>query len=72
MIFDELTVGVIRDDSRRAYRDVIGRLAAAGADAVVLACTEIELLIGEDDSQLPVIDSTRAHALAAVDAALTG
>lgn len=70
VIFDELTVGVINDASRAAYVAVIQQLKEDGAQAVVLACTEIELLIGDKDSPIPVIDSTRAHALAAVDAAL--
>lgn len=70
VIFDELTVGRVEDASRAGYIRVIEQLAADGAQAIVLACTEIELLIGEQDSPLPVIDSTRSHALAAVDAAL--
>lgn len=72
VIFDELTQGRFEPASRDAYVRVIERLAAAGADSVVLACTEIGLLIGEDDSPLPLIDSTRAHALAAVERSLAG
>lgn len=71
VIFDELTVGQVLDTSRAGYVRVIEQLAADGAQAIVLACTEIELLIGEQDSPLPVVDSTRVHAMAAVDAALT-
>ncbi|GAA4288250.1 aspartate/glutamate racemase family protein [Georgenia daeguensis] len=70
IIFDELTRGIVSDVSRRRYVRVLEGLRAAGADAVVLACTEIELLIGPEDSPLPVIDSMRAHALHAVEAAL--
>lgn len=70
VIFDELTLGRVEDASRAAYVAVIEQLAAAGAQAVVLACTEIELLIGAKDSPIPVIDSTYAHAMAAVDASL--
>lgn len=70
VIFDELTRGVLADPSRAAYVDVVTRLAACGAQAVVLACTEIGLLIGPDDVPLPVIDSALVHALAAVDAAV--
>jgi aspartate racemase len=62
VVFDELTHGIVRDASRAAYVDVIRRLAGQGADAVVLACTEIGLLIGPDDSPLPVIDSAEVHA----------
>lgn len=64
VIFDELTQGVVRDASREVYLDVIGRLAERGADAVVLACTEIGLLVGPDESPLPVIDSAEVHARA--------
>ena len=62
IIFDELTQGVIRDASRVAYLKVIQRLADAGAEAVVLACTEIGLLIEPSQSPLPIIDSAHAHA----------
>lgn len=72
VIFDELTRGVLRDDSRRAYVDIIGRLAARGADAVVLACTEIGLLVTPGDSPLPTIDSAQVHADALAVVALGG
>lgn len=62
IIFDELTQGVVRDESRATYLDVIGRLADRGADAVVLACTEIGLLVDSGDSSLPLIDSAEVHA----------
>ena len=62
IIFDELTQGVIRDASRVAYLKVIQRLADAGAEAVVLACTEIGLLIEPSQSPLPIIDSAHARA----------
>ena len=70
VIFDELVAGIVTDDSRRAYQDVIGRLAARGCDAVALACTEIPLLIAPDDSALPTLDSTRLLAAAALDRAI--
>jgi aspartate racemase len=70
VIFDELTLGRIEDASRTSFVGIIEGLEAAGAQAVVLACTELELLVGESDSPIPVIDSTRTHATAAVDAAL--
>ena len=72
VVFEELTQGVIEDRSRAAYAAVVDRLAARGAQAVVLGCTEIGLLIGPDDVVLPVVDSALVHALAAVDAALGG
>lgn len=69
VIFDELTRGLVREPSRAAYRGAIGRLADRGADGVLLACTEIGLLVSADDSPLPVIDSTAAHAGHAVQVA---
>ena len=70
VIFDELTQGRVEDESRRRYVDIIDGLAVDGAEAVVLACTEIELLVSADDSRVPLVDSMRAHAMRAVDLAL--
>lgn len=70
IIYEELCLGVVRDESRQVYRDVITRLATAGAQGVVLGCTEIELLISAADSPIPVFPTTRLHVEAAVDAAL--
>ena len=70
IIYDELVPGVVTDASRAEYRTVIDRLVAAGADAVILGCTEITLLVGPDDSPVPTLDTTALHARAAVDAAL--
>lgn len=70
IIYDELVHGVVRDASRDAYRDVIQRLVSRGAEGVVLGCTEIELLIGADDSPVTLFPTTRIHAEAAVDLAL--
>ncbi len=70
VIYEELCLGVVRPESRAAYVAVIDRLAAAGAEGVVLGCTEIELLIGQDDVDLPVFPTTRLHVEAALDAAL--
>jgi aspartate racemase len=70
VIYEELCVGVVREESRQVYREVIGRLCAAGAEGVVLACTEIELLVGPSDSPVPVFPTTRLHVEAALDAAL--
>ena len=71
VIYDELVLGVVRDESRAAYVDVVERLVADGAEGVVLGCTEIELLLGPDDVDVPVFATTRLHALAAVDFALS-
>ena len=70
VIYGELVHGVIRDESRAAYREVIGRLAEQGAEGVILGCTEIELLVGPEDCCVPVFPSTRLHAKAAVEFAL--
>lgn len=70
VIYDELCLGVLREESRQAYRDVIERLVAAGAQGIVLGCTEIELLVGSADSSVRTFPTTRLHVEAAVDAAL--
>jgi aspartate racemase len=71
VIYDELVLGVVRDESRAAYVDVVRRLVEQGAGGVVLGCTEIELLIGPDDVDVPVFATTALHARAAVDFALS-
>ncbi|WP_392900087.1 aspartate/glutamate racemase family protein [Streptomyces sp. LN699] len=70
VIYEELCLGVVREESRTAYREVIASLVAAGAEGIVLGCTEIELLVGTEDSPVPVFPTARIHAAAAVDAAL--
>jgi aspartate racemase len=72
VIYGELCLGVVREASRERYREVIRRLAARGAAGVVLGCTEIAMLVSPDDSPVPVFDTTRLHAAAAVDLALAG
>jgi len=71
VIYDELVHGVVREESRAAYVAVVDRLVAAGAEGVVLGCTEIELLVGPDDVDVPVFATTALHARAAVDLALS-
>jgi len=70
IIYDELCRGIVRDESRRIYVDAITRLAGRGAEAVILGCTEITMLIDDDVSPLPVYDTTDLHAKALVAAAL--
>jgi aspartate racemase len=72
IIYDELCLGIIKESSRLAYLEVIARLASAGAQGVILGCTEIELLISQDDSPIPVFPTTQLHVQAAVDLALAG
>jgi aspartate racemase len=67
VIYEELVRGRVEPGSRVAYVEVIRRLGDAGAEAVVLGCTEIGLLIGAADSSLPVFDTTALHAAAAAD-----
>ncbi|ONS48999.1 aspartate/glutamate racemase family protein [Burkholderia cenocepacia] len=67
IIYDELRHGVISAQSRATYVSIIDALATRGAQAVILGCTEITLLIGADDSPLPVFDTTALHAKAAVE-----
>ena len=70
IIYDELVAGRIEPASREAYQAVIARLVDAGAQAVILGCTEIMLLVGQDDSPVPIFDTTAIHAAAALDHAL--
>ena len=70
IIMDELCLGNFRDESREAYVRIIDRLKADGCDAVALVCTEIPLLITEEVSPLPILDSTRLLAKAAVEVAI--
>lgn len=72
IIYRELVAGIVKDSSRDAYRAVIARLVDAGAEAIIMGCTEIMLLISQADSPVPVFDTTEIHALAAVDLALEG
>jgi aspartate racemase len=72
VIFEELCAGEIRDASRAEHVKIIEGLAARGAEAVVLGCTEIPLLVGPDDSPIPIFDTTAIHARRAVDRALEG
>jgi len=67
VIFDELCQGIVKPESRQRYRDIIARGRDAGADSVILGCTEIGLLIGPDDMDLPMFDSTKLHAEAAAN-----
>jgi aspartate racemase len=70
VIMDELCLGVFSDQSRDAYCRIIAKMAGQGCDSVALVCTEIPLLITEDVSPLPILDSTRLLARAAIDVAL--
>ncbi len=70
VIYDELCLGKVVDRSRQEYLRIIDGLAAQGVQGVVLGCTEITLLIGPNDTRLPLFDTTRIHCEMAVDYAL--
>ena len=70
VIYDELVVGRIVLSSKEQYLDIIGQMVRQGAEGVILGCTEIGLLVHQEDSQVPLFDTTRIHAEAAVEYAL--
>jgi aspartate racemase len=70
VIYDELCVGIVEDSSREQYRRIMRDLAERGAEGILLGCTEIDLLVGPNDSPVPVFDTTRLHVQRAVDLAL--
>jgi aspartate racemase len=70
IIYEELCRGEVKPESKAAYVEQIDNLRRAGADSVILGCTEITMLIGPKDTELPVFDTTRIHAEAAMDFAL--
>jgi len=69
VIYGELCVGVVEDASREQYRRIMHSLADRGAQGILLGCTEIDLLVGPEDSPVPVFDTTRLHAERAVELA---
>ena len=71
VIYDELVIGKISQESKEHYLDIIERLIQEGAQGVILGCTEIGLLVQDGDCRLPLFDTTRIHAVAAVEYALT-
>lgn len=71
IIYDELVLGEIRQDSKEKYNRIIEQLVAQGAEAIILGCTEIGLLVQQQDSRVPLFDTARIHAEAAVDFALS-
>lgn len=71
IIYDQLCQGIITEKARATYVEIIGKLRDAGADAVILGCTEIGLLVREKDTPCPLLDTTALHCTTAVEAALT-
>ena len=70
VILKELCFGTFREESRQAFREIIASLTDEGAEGVILGCTEIPLLVDEEDSSVPLYNTTRIHSLRAVDLAL--
>ena len=70
VIYEELCLGIISQSSKAEYQSIVSNLAAQGAQAVVLGCTEISLLLQQQDSAIPLFDTAAIHACAAVDRAL--
>lgn len=70
IIYDELCLGLISAASRARYREVMAGLVARGAEAIILGCTEISLLVDASDAGVPLFDTTRLHALHAAERAL--
>lgn len=71
IIYDELCMGQVLDTSRNEYRRIIGRLIDQGAQAVILGCTEIAMLVGPADSSVPVFDTASLHARNAAELAMS-
>ena len=70
IIYEELCVGTIRPESRGQVADIMSRLVEMGVQGIILGCTELGLLVGPEDCRVPLFDTTRVHALAAVEQAL--
>ena len=70
VIYDELCLGQILDESRARYKSIIEDLVKQGAEGIILGCTEIGLLVKPEDSSVPLFDTTSIHAIGAVDYAL--
>jgi aspartate racemase len=70
IIFDELCIGIIKDSSRETYKKIISKLQKEGAEGIILGCTEIPLLIKQEDVNIPVFDTLVIHAVSSVDLAL--
>ncbi len=71
VIYEELCLGIVRDESRQEYLRIMDELAREGAQGIILGCTEIELLVSPQDFHLPLFPTTYLHAVAAVDQALS-
>jgi aspartate racemase len=71
IIYEELCLGIVKEESKQVYLNIIDQLIEHGAEAVILGCTEITMLISQENCGIPVFDTTRIHAESAVDFALS-
>jgi len=71
VIYDELVLGEIKAESREQYKHIIAKLIDAGTQGIILGCTEIGLLVKDEDSRVPLFDTTTIHAVAAVEMTLS-
>lgn len=72
IIYEELCLGRVLEASRQAYRGIIARLVARGAQAIVMGCTEIPMLVSAEDSSVPLFDTTQLHAVSAAEWGIAG
>jgi aspartate racemase len=70
VIYEELCVGVIRDEARDRYRRIMDWMAGQGCEGILLGCTEIDLLVDQSDSSVPLFDTTRIHVERALELSL--
>ncbi len=70
VIFKELVLGVVKEESRLAYKQIVAKLVARGAQGIILGCTELPMLVKPEDSPVPLFDTTTLHAMTAVEIAL--
>ncbi len=70
VIYDELCLGVVKNSSRESYKEIMQSLVKQGAQGIILGCTEIELLVKQEDASVPLFPTSRIHAMAAVEYAL--
>jgi len=70
VIYNELCLGIIKQASKKKFKEIIKKLVSIGADGIILGCTEIPLLISQKDVEVPLFDTTTIHSKAAVAFAL--
>ena len=70
VIYDELCLGIVKHESKEKFKEIIEGLVSRGAEGIILGCTEIPLLIEQEDADVPIFDTTAIHAKAAVEFAL--